>query len=283
VPSISRLTNAAARRAKMAEILSYDFMRNALLGGLLVSIVCGVVGSLVVINRMSFIAGGIAHGAYGGIGIALFLGISPVLGASVFALFLGLLIAYVTLRNTERFDAVIGAIWAFGMALGIIFADLTPGYKSDLMSFLFGSILAINHENLIFIGICGAAFAALTVCFYRQFLAISFDKEFALLRGVNTSVFYYVLVVMASLAVVASIQIVGLILVISLMTIPPFIAEKISKSLGSMMAISCALSALFCAAGLILSFKLNLTSGASIILVASVCFFASSIFSKLRA
>ena len=237
----------------MAEILSYDFMRNALLGGLLVSIVCGVVGSLVVINRMSFIAGGIAHGAYGGIGIALFLGISPVLGASVFALFLGLLIAYVTLRNTERFDAVIGAI------------------------------LAINHENLIFIGICGAAFAALTACFYRQFLAISFDKEFALLRGVNTSVFYYVLVVMASLAVVASIQIVGLILVISLMTIPPFIAEKISKSLGSMMAISCALSALFCAAGLVLSFKLNLTSGASIILVASVCFFASSIFSKLRA
>ena len=183
----------------MAEILSYDFMRNALLGGLLVSIVCGVVGSLVVINRMSFIAGGIAHGAYGGIGIALFLGISPVLGASVFALFLGLLIAYVTLRNTERFDAVIGAIWAFGMALGIIFADLTPGYKSDLMSFLFGSILAINHENLIFIGICGTAFAALTACFYRQFLAISFDKEFALLRGVNTSVFYYVLVVMASL------------------------------------------------------------------------------------
>ena len=264
----------------MAEILSYDFMRNALLGGLLVSIVCGVVGSLVVINRMSFIAGGIAHGAYGGIGIALFLGISPVLGASVFALFLGLLIAYVTLRNTERFDAVIGAIWAFGMALGIIFADLTPGYKSDLMSFLFGSILAINHENLIFIGICGAAFAALTACFYRQFLAISFDKEFALLRGVNTSVFYYVLVVMASLAVVASIQIVGLILV---MTIPPFIAEKISKNLGSMMAISCALSALFCAAGLVLSFKLNLTSGASIILVASVCFFASSIFSKLRA
>ena len=267
----------------MAEILSYDFMRNALFGGLLVSIVCGVVGSLVVINRMSFIAGGIAHGAYGGIGIALFLGISPVLGASVFALFLGLLIAYVTLRNTERFDAVIGAIWAFGMALGIIFADLTPGYKSDLMSFLFGSILAINHENLIFIGICGAAFAALTACFYRQFLAISFDKEFALLRGVNTSIFYYVLVVMASLAVVASIQIVGLILVISLMTIPPFIAEKISKSLGSMMAISCALSALFCAAGLVLSFKLNLTSGASIILVASVCFFASSVFSKLRA
>ena len=151
------------------------------------------------------------------------------------------------------------------------------------MSFLFGSILAINHENLIFIGICGTAFAALTACFYRQFLAISFDKEFALLRGVNTSVFYYVLVVMASLAVVASIQIMGLILVISLMTIPPFIAEKISKSLGSMMAISCALSALFCAAGLILSFKLNLTSGASIILVASVCFFASSIFSKLRA
>lgn len=267
----------------MAEILSYDFMQNALLGGLLVSIVCGVVGSLVVINRMSFIAGGIAHGAYGGIGIALFLGISPVLGASVFALFLGLLIAYVTLRNTERFDAVIGAIWAFGMALGIIFTDLTPGYKSDLMSFLFGSILAINHENLIFIGICGATFAALTACFYRQFLAISFDKEFALLRGVNTSVFYYVLVVMASLAVVASIQIVGLILVISLMTIPPFIAEKISKSLGSMMAISCGLSALFCAAGLVLSFKLNLTSGASIILVASVCFFASSIFSKLRA
>lgn len=273
----------ATAGTSMSEILALEFMRNALIGALLVSVICGVIGSLIVINKMSFIAGGIAHGAYGGVGMAIYFGFSPLLGASVFSLLLALIIAYITARNNERFDAIIGAIWAFGMALGIIFADLAPGYKSDLMSFLFGSILAIDSATLNFTLICDAVFVLIIICFYRQFLAISFDREFATLRGVNTSVFYYVLVIMASFAIVSAIQIVGLILVISLMTIPPFIAEKISKNLGIMMISAVIISAIFCLSGLVLSYFYNLTSGAAIILIASVCFFATAFIAKFRA
>ncbi|MBR8461315.1 metal ABC transporter permease [Campylobacter sp. faydin G-105] len=257
----------------MAEILNLNFMQNALLAGLLVSIVCGLIGSLVVINRMTFIAGGIAHGAYGGIGLAFFLSLDPLLGAGLFSLFLAILIATITLNDKTKIDSVIGAIWAFGMAIGIIFIDLTPGYRADLMSYLFGSILAVSDADLVFIGIIDVIFLLIISLFYRQFVAISFDSEFAKLRSVNTTLFYYILVCMMALCVVATIRVVGLILVIALLTIPPYMAQIFAKRLGSMMAISTIFSVIFCIAGLTLSFCFNLTSGASIILIASLCFF----------
>lgn len=260
----------------MSEILSLNFMQNAIIAGLLVSIICGMIGSLVVINRMTFIAGGIAHGAYGGIGLAFFFGLEPLLGAGAFSLLLALVIAAITLRDRTRIDSVIGAIWAFGMAIGIIFIDLTPGYNADLMSYLFGSILAVSDADIAFMAAIGAIFLAVITLFYRQFVAISFDAEFARLRGVRVSLFYYALVCMMALCVVATIRVVGLILVIALLTIPPYIAQNFAKRLGSMMAISAAFSAVFCIAGLFMSFWLNLTSGASIILIASVCFFVSA-------
>ncbi|MCD8213950.1 MAG: metal ABC transporter permease [Campylobacter sp.] len=257
----------------MSEILSLNFMQNALAAGVLVSIVCAITGSLVVINRMTFIAGGIAHGAYGGIGIAFFFSLEPLLGACLFSLLLALVIATLTLRDKSKIDSVIGAIWAFGMAIGIIFIDLTPGYNADLMSYLFGSILAVSSGDLLFMGAIDVVFIALIGLFYRQFTALSFDAEFAKLRGVNTTLFYYVLVCMMALCVVATIRVVGLILVIALLTIPPYIAQIFAKRLGSMMAISALFSIIFCVSGLMLSFELNLTGGASIILIASVCFF----------
>ncbi|NLK66082.1 MAG: metal ABC transporter permease [Campylobacteraceae bacterium] len=265
----------------MQEILSLTFMQNAFLGGILISIACGVVGSLVVINRMTFIAGGISHGAYGGIGIAFFLGISPLLGASVFSVFLAVVVASLTLKEKERFDSIIGAIWAFGMALGIIFIDLTPGYSSDLMSYLFGSILMIDRASLGFITAVDVGIVALVVLFYKEFCAVSFDMEFAKLRGVKTELFYYILVFMMALCVVATIQVVGLILVIALLTIPPYIAEIFSKNLAEMMIKASFISAIFCITGLMLSYKFNLTSGASIIMVASVCFFIVVTFKNL--
>ncbi|CZE46187.1 metal ABC transporter permease [Campylobacter geochelonis] len=266
----------------MQEMMSLTFMQNAFLGGILVSVACGVVGSLVVINRMTFIAGGVAHGAYGGIGLAFYFGFAPLLGASVFSIFLALLVAFITLKDKDRFDSVIGAIWAFGMALGIILIDLTPGYNVDLMSYLFGSILAINSQTLTYIFSSDVAFILLVLLFYRQFSAISFDSEFAKLRGVNSTLFYYTLVVMMAFCVVATIQVVGLILVIALMTIPPYIAEIFSKKLGSMMFFSSLISAIFCTLGLILSYKFNLTSGASIIIVASVVFFTVVALKRFR-
>ncbi|MCI6989119.1 MAG: metal ABC transporter permease [Campylobacter sp.] len=257
----------------MQELISLSFMQNAFLGGFLVSIACGVIGTLVVINKMSFIAGGIAHGAYGGIGIAIYCGIPVLFGVSVFSVFLSLLVAYITLKDKVRFDSVIGAIWAFGMAVGIVLIDLSPGYNGDLMGYLFGSILMINGELLKFIALLDAVFIVFASFFYAQICASSFDSEFARLRGVKTTLIYYALIVLTGLCVVGTIQIVGLLLVIALLTIPPFIAEKFCKSVASMMVLSTILSVLFCFLGLIISYYFNLTSGACIIMVASITFF----------
>ncbi|MDD4505263.1 MAG: metal ABC transporter permease, partial [Sulfurospirillaceae bacterium] len=131
----------------MMDILQFDFMQNAFIASLLVSIICGIIGTLIVVNRMVFIAGGIAHGSYGGIGLAFYFGFAPMLGASLFALFLGWIIALITYQNSSRIDSLIGVLWAFGMAFGIILTDLTPGYNVDLMSYLFGAILSVSSED----------------------------------------------------------------------------------------------------------------------------------------
>ena len=254
------------------EILHFDFMQNALIASLIVSLICGVIGTLIVINRMVFIAGGIAHGSYGGIGLALYFGIAPMVGASLFALFLGIIIAIITHKNSTRLDSLIGVLWAFGMALGIIMSDLTPGYNVDLMSYLFGAILSVSFEDII--GMSGVLVLVLlfTIIFYKQLLAMSFDAQFAKLRGVNVTLLYFVLVALIALGVVIIIRAVGLILVIALLTIPPYIAEKMTNSMGAMMAVSSLLSALFCLVGLGISYAFDVSSGASIILIATLTF-----------
>ncbi len=257
----------------MLDVLQYEFMQNALVTSLIVSLICGIIGTLIVNNRMVFIAGGIAHGSYGGIGLALYFGIAPMLGASVFALFLGLIIAMITHQNSTRLDSLIGVLWAFGMALGIIMSDLTPGYNVDLMSYLFGAILSVSLEDMI--GMSGVLLLTIvfTVLFYKQLLAMSFDAQFAKLRGVNVTLLYFALVALIALGVVIIIRAVGLILVIALLTIPPYIAEKLTNSMGAMMALSSLLSALFCFIGLSISYAFDVSSGASIILVATTTFF----------
>ncbi|MDR2080288.1 MAG: metal ABC transporter permease [Campylobacteraceae bacterium] len=266
----------------MIEALSFQFMQNALIAGVLVSITCGIVGSLIVVNRMVFIAGGIAHGAYGGLGLALFLGLSPLFGALGFSALLAVIVAFLTYANKERADAVIGAIWAFGMAIGIIFADMSKGYNTDLTSFLFGSILSVSAGDLRLMGAVCALIVLLAMLFYKEFLAISFDMEFAKLQGLNTKLFYTVLIIMTALCIVSCIRAVGLILVVALLSIPPYIAERFCVKLSQMMLLSAALSVLFTLTGLTLSYMFDLTSGASIILVASFAFFIVRVCAKNR-
>lgn len=265
----------------MSEILSFVFMQNALIASVLISVICGVVGTLVVINRIVFIAGGIAHGSYGGLGIAFYFGFAPIFGIFGFAFALALLIANITL-NKNNSDAIIGAIWAFGMAVGIILTDLTPGYNVDLMSYLFGSIVSISSFDLWLIFSVDIIVLIIVISFYRHFQAMSFDMEFALLKGVNVRALYYVLIALIALSVVATIQAVGLILVIALLSIPPFIAEKFCVNLSTMMVVSGLLSVFFCISGLFLSYFYNLSSGASIIMIASISFFISIIAYKIK-
>ncbi|MDD3462021.1 MAG: metal ABC transporter permease [Sulfurospirillaceae bacterium] len=265
----------------MIDILQFEFMQNALLSSLLVSIICGIIGTLIVINRMVFIAGGLAHGSYGGVGLALYLGIAPMLGATLFALTLSFVIALLAYKNSSRIDAIIGALWAFGMAFGIILSDLTPGYNVDLMSYLFGAILSVSSEDLMHIGIV-LTLVCLFVCFYyQQLVAMSFDMEFAKLRGVPTRALYFILVALIALCVVVTIRAVGLILVIALLSIPPYIAEKFTHSIAGMMAFSTLLSALFSLSGIFLSYMYDLSSGATIIAVATTVFFMQLLSEKV--
>lgn len=254
----------------MLEALSYEFIQNAIIAGILVSIASGIIGSLVVVNRMVFLSGGVAHTAYGGIGLAVYFGFPVFFGASLFAVAAALFMAYITLHQRQRMDTFIGLIWAVGMAIGIILIDLTPGYNVDLLSYLFGSILAVSREDIYYMSTLVVAIVLIVAICYRDILAVSYDSEYAALRGINVPFFYTLILVMSALTVVIAIKVVGLILVIALLTIPIYIAEKLSNSLGKMMIISGLFSTVFTLIGLFLSYQYDLTSGATIIMVSAL-------------
>lgn len=266
----------------MIEALQFDFMRNALAAGLLASVICGIMGTLVVVNRIVFLSGGIAHAAYGGIGLATFFK-WPYLPATIsFSVLAAMLMATVSYTKKHRADTIIGVIWALGMAFGIILIDLTPGYNVDLMSYLFGSIVAVPRSDIYLMAVICVALMLLVTYYYHDLLAMSYDEEFAKIRGVSVKKHYFGMIGMLAVAIVLVIQVVGLILIIALLTIPPFMVEKYVKSLFQMMVASSLLGAVFTVTGLWLSYRYNLTSGASIIMVSGVVFLISLVVDKIR-
>jgi zinc transport system permease protein len=268
----------------MLEPLQYTFFQNALLAGILVSIACGIIGTFIVVNRLVFLSGGIAHAAYGGIGIAYFFNRDPVLGAIVFSMLSALGMGVVERKTRERADTIIGVMWAVGMALGIIFIDLSPGYKADLMSYLFGSILAVPASDLWFMLILDLIIAGTVAVLYKELVAISFDEEFATVENVPVTTIFFILFTLIALTVVITMRLVGLIMVIALLTIPPAIASLFVKDLKGMMIAAAILGVIFSTAGLFLSYALNLTSGATIIMLSGITYvvalIAKSIFQR---
>ena len=262
-------------------LLDYGFLQKALLGGLLASIGCGIMGSYVVVKRIGFLAGGISHAVLGGMGAALFYGFSPLGGALGAALVAALLIGWISLRWKEREDTLIGALWAVGMAIGIIFISKTPGYSVNLMSYLFGNILMVPQQDIWMMAMMDVLVLVTVMLVYRQFLAVSFDEEFARLRGVPVTFFYLLLLCMVALTVVLLIQVVGLILVIALLTLPAAIAAQYLHSLGRMMLAASLLGAIFTTLGLALAYGLDLPAGATIILVAGLAYLLSTVFNQL--
>lgn len=259
----------------MIEALQFEFFRNALLAGLLVSIACGIVGTLVVLRRVVFLSGGIAHAAYGGIGLGFYLGIDPLLGAVGYSLAAALAMGLVELRARQRADTVIGVLWAIGMATGIILIDLTPGYKPDLMSYLFGSILAVPSNYLWLMLALDILITLFVALFFKELVASSFDESYALTRGVPVEAMHLAMVCLIALAVVMMMRVVGLIMVIALLTMPAAIAVDWVKDVKRAMGLAALLSAAFVVCGLALSYSLNLTSGATIILVAGATYLLS--------
>ena len=266
----------------MIEALQFEFFRNALWAGLLVSVACGIVGTLVVLRRIVFLSGGIAHAAYGGIGLGFYLGIDPLLGAVGFSLISALAMGLVELRARQRADTVIGVLWALGMATGIVLIDVTPGYKPDLMSYLFGSILAVPPSYLWLMLALNAVILLFVVLFFKELVASSFDEGYALTRGVPVQAMHLAMVALIALAVVMMMRVVGLIMVIALLTMPAAIAVDWVKDVKMAMVAAGSLSSLFVIIGLALSFHLNLTSGATIILVAGTGYLVSLGALRLR-
>jgi zinc transport system permease protein len=263
-------------------LIHQAFLQNALAGGLLASVACGVVGSYVVVRRIDYIAGGIAHAVLGGMGLAYFLGRSPMSGAVVTALAAAIIIGLVSLRWQQQENTIISALWAVGMATGILFISRTPGYNIDLMSYLFGNILMIPHDDLLLIALLDAGIVATVILFYKQFLAVTFDEEFARLRGVRVDLFYLLLLCLVALTVVILIQVVGLILVIALIALPAAIAGQFVHSLGRMMVVATVCGAVFTTAGLALSYQPDLPAGATTVVLAGLGYLAATVVTALR-
>src|SRR5512140_462293 len=210
-------------------IFQYEFVIKGLLGAFFASITAGIAGTYIVTRRMVFLSGGITHASFGGIGIGYFLGINPVFGAAVFGILSALGVEYLSVRQKIREDSAIGILWAFGMAIGIIFIYLTPGYTPNLMSYLFGSILTVTNADIIALGIMSAILIFYFGVFYRTILYISFDESFARTYSSNVNIFKYVTTSLIALTIVLNIRMAGVILVISLLTIPPNIAMLFTR------------------------------------------------------
>jgi len=257
------------------------FLRYALIAGILGSVSFGIVGTYVVTRRISYIAGAIAHSALGGIGAGLYLqmkvGIiwfTPLLGALVSAVASGLIIGLVSLYARQREDTVIGAIWAIGMAAGLLFLTKTPGYVEP-MSYLFGNILMISKTELFQIALLDSVIIAIGALFYNKFLAVCFDEEFARLRGIRVGFFYLLLICLTAITVVLMVTVVGIVLVIALLTLPSAVAGLFSKYLWKMMIFSSLICMLFVAVGIGLSYIYDFPTGSNIILFAGAVYLVS--------
>lgn len=258
--------------AFLEALASQAFLQNALIGGILASVACGVMGAYVVVKRIGFLAGGIAHAVLGGMGMAYFFGANPIIGALAAAVVAALLIGWVSLRWRQNEDTIIAALWAIGMAIGVLFISRTPGYNVDLMSYLFGNILMAPRQALYLMAGLDAIILSVVLLFHKQFLAICFDEEFARLRGVPVNFFYLLLLVMVALTVVILIQVVGLILVIALLTLPAAIAVLYLRSLSAIMLSATILGILFTSGGLALSYAPDLPVGATMIVLAGATY-----------
>ena len=266
----------------MLDALQFEFMRNALLAGLLAAVACGIIGVYVVVKRIVFISGGIAHASFGGIGMGYLAGISPIVGAMIFALASALGMGLVTRRTRLPEDTVIGIMWAIGMALGIIFIGLAPGYTPDLFSYLFGNILTVPASDLVLMLILDVLIVAVVVALYKELMAVCFDEEFGTVVGVPVEAVYLLLLCMIGLTVVVLIRVVGIILVIALLTIPAALARQFTHNLRNMMLLAILFGALFTFGGLWISYETDLASGATIILLGGTVLLASFGLARLR-
>ena len=258
----------------MIQALSeYQFLQNAFAASLLASIVCGIIGVIIVEKKLVMMSGGIAHTAYGGVGLGYFFGFEPIIGAFLFSIAAALGIGTIKRKGGVQADILIGLFWSLGMAFGIVFIALMPGYPPDLNSYLFGNILSVTQADLILMLIVTALVLAVVVVLFNAWKAYLFDEEFASIIGVKTVFLEYLLLVLVAVAVGVLIRVAGIILVLALLTAPAAMAGLFSKQLKNRMLLAVLFGAFFSISGLWVSYGLNIPSGACIVMIAVGCYF----------
>ena len=267
------------------DLLELPFLQNAILAGILCSIGSGIVGTYVVLRRITYIAAAISHCVLGGLGAAKYFSVvynlpwlKPVYGAIIAALISALIIGWISLKAKEREDSIISALWAVGMSMGVLFIYKTPGYNEDLMNYLFGNILMVSSEELYLIAGLDIITILLTAAFYKQTVAVCFDEEYARTRGVNVEFYYLLLLCMTALTVVLTVNVVGIIMVIALLTLPVAISSRFFNRVWKIMLGATVLGIIFTSTGLMVSYEPNLPSGAVTIVIAGVVYFISLLF-----
>jgi len=256
----------------MLEVLQYQFIQNAVYASLLISILCGLVGTYVVSRRIVFIAGGVTHASFGGIGIGYFLGIHPLVGAAVFSTIAANIMHYFTGSGKLREDSAIGILWSFGMALGIIFIFITPGTPPNLMSYLFGNLLTVSSRELLMMLILAIVVVLFFIVFYRLMIAIAFDESYAKSLRLPVHFINYSLMTLIALVIVITIKAAGIILVMSYLTIPQSTSNLFFNDFRKIALGSIVISLLGSVVGLVISYLLNVPTGASVITVFVVLF-----------
>lgn len=262
-------------------ILNYSFMQKALIAAVLASILCGIIGAVIVEKRLVSMSGGIAHTSFGGIGLGYLLNVPPIITGMIFAVVASISLPVIKRKTNTASDTLIGIFWATGMALGILFIGLTPGYPPDMTSYLFGDILTVSTLYLILLSVLSIIVLIVFISMFNYWKAYLFDETYLHVIGVRTSFFERILYVLIALSIVLLIKVVGIILAIALLTIPSAIAKLYTKQLRIMMIASTLISLITSIGGLVLSYYFNIPSGATIILLAVVIYFGSYILKKL--
>jgi len=253
-------------------ILNYTFMQNAIIAALLASIVTGIIGTIAIEKKLISMSGGIAHASFGGIGFGYLLGFEPIWGGLVFAIGSSALISRLSKNSKIKADTMTGILWSFGMALGILFISLAPGYMPDMTSYLFGDILSVSTNSLIYMGIFTAIIVFVFMMLFNHLIIYLFDEEYAKARGIRTKLLEWTVYIMIPIGIMVLIKIVGIILTIALMTIPVSIAKLLCKSIKQVILTSMLLSAVFSIVGLAISYYVNIPSGVCIILLSTVVY-----------
>lgn len=266
----------------ITDIFKYQFLQNAILASIFASIVCGIIGVIIVEKKLVMMSGGIAHTSYGGVGLGYLLGFEPIIGAFAMSICAALGISYIKRKSGTQSDLIIGLFWSFGMALGILFIALMPGYPPDITSYLFGSILSVTKPDLYLIGGFTILIVFIVSALFEYFKTYIFDEEFAKILGIKTTFLEYLLFVLIAIAVVVIIRVVGIILVLALITAPTAISCLISKSLKSRMILAIIIGNILCLSGLIISYVFNIPSGATIVVLSTLSYFLVYILSSIK-